>query len=66
MVMRGVDIRTAQQILGNKDIKMTMRYSHLSPEHVHEAMGRLDNVWTLYGHQAKPSNNPGVVSACYN
>ncbi len=53
MVMQGVDIRTVQQLMGHKEIKMTMRYSHLSPGHVHEAMERLDNVWTPFGHQAK-------------
>jgi site-specific recombinase XerD len=33
MVMAGVDIRTVQELLGHRDIKMTMRYSHLSPDH---------------------------------
>lgn len=33
MVMAGVDIRTVQEILGHADIKMTMRYAHLSPDH---------------------------------
>lgn len=51
LVMQGVNIRTVQQLLGHKDIKMTMRYSHLSPEYVHEAIERLDNSWTPYGHQ---------------
>ena len=55
MVMQGVDLRTVQQVMGHKDIKMTMRYSHLSPEYVQEAMERLDNLWTLYGHQGKIS-----------
>jgi len=53
LVMQGVDLKTVQQVMGHKDIKMTMRYSHLSPEYVQEAMGRLDSVWTLYGHQKK-------------
>src|SRR3990172_647614 len=53
MVMQGVDLKTVQQVMGHKDIKMTMRYSHLSPEYVQEAMERLDNVWTPYGHQPK-------------
>jgi len=51
--MQGVDLKTVQQVMGHKDIKMTMRYSHLSPEYVQEAIGRLDNVWTPYGHQEK-------------
>jgi integrase len=55
LVMQGVDLRTVQQVLGHKDIKMTMRYSHLSPEYVHDAMERLDKAWTLYGHQPSKS-----------
>jgi integrase len=51
LVMQGVDLRTVQQVMGHKDIKMTMRYSHLSPEHVQEAMERLDKLWTPCGHQ---------------
>jgi len=31
MVMAGVDLVTAKELLGHKDIKMTLRYSHLSP-----------------------------------
>jgi len=49
--MQGIDLETVQQVMGHKDIEMTMRYSHLSPEYVQEAIGRLDKVWTLYGHQ---------------
>ncbi|MFA5459797.1 MAG: tyrosine-type recombinase/integrase [Candidatus Paceibacterota bacterium] len=51
LVMSGCDIRTVQQLMGHKDIKMTMRYSHLSKSHLQEAVERLDNLWTLYGHQ---------------
>jgi len=51
LVMQGVDLRTVQQVMGHKEIKMTMRYSHLSPEFVQEAMGRLDSLWTPCGHQ---------------
>lgn len=62
MVMQGVDIRTVQQLMGHKEIKMTMRYSHLSPEHVQEAIERLDNLWTLYGHQAKTAKDSVCVT----
>jgi len=33
LVMRGVDIRTVQELMGHKGISMTVRYSHLAPKH---------------------------------
>ncbi len=56
LVMQGVSLRTVQQVMGHKDIKMTMRYSHLSPEYVQGAIERLDTVWTLFGHQTPKGN----------
>jgi integrase len=41
LVMDGCDLRTVQQLLGHKDIKMTMRYSHLSKEHLRKAVEML-------------------------
>ncbi|MDH4210330.1 MAG: tyrosine-type recombinase/integrase [candidate division WOR-3 bacterium] len=35
-------IRTVQELLGHKDIKMTMRYSHLSTAHKQNAVRKLD------------------------
>jgi len=62
LVMQGVDLKTVQQVMGHKDIKMTMRYSHLSPEYVQEAIGRLDSVWTLYGHSDKSEKMQSCVT----
>jgi hypothetical protein len=42
--------------MGQKDIKMTMRYSHLSPEYVQQAIERLDSLWTLFGHQGQKAD----------
>lgn len=42
LVMSGASLKVVQQLLGHKDIKMTLRYSHLSQEHLHEAVGRLN------------------------
>jgi integrase len=41
LVMKGCDLRTVQQLLGHKDIKMTMRYSHLSKEHLSNVVENL-------------------------
>lgn len=37
-MMGGGDILTLQRILGHGDIKMTMRYAHLSPDHLNQAL----------------------------
>jgi len=62
LVMQGVDLRTVQQILGHKDIKMTMRYAHLSPEYVQKAVEKLDSLWTLYGHRGKNKKSDDSVN----
>lgn len=64
LVMQGVDLRTVQQLMGHKEIKMTMRYAHLSPKHVEEAVARLDSLWTPYGHQGPEPRGLVVVSPC--
>jgi integrase len=63
LVMQGVNLRTVQQLMGHKDIKMTMRYSHLSPEHVQQAVEKLDNLWTLFGHQRNSKSEQLLVNA---
>ena len=42
LVMAGVDLRTVQELMGHKTIEMTMRYSHLSPDHKRAAMATLE------------------------
>ena len=46
MIMNGCDVKTLQELMGHKDIKMTMRYSHLSKDHVRESVKILDTIWT--------------------
>lgn len=38
-IMKGGDILTLQKILGHSDIKLTMRYAHLSPEYLDDVVG---------------------------
>lgn len=41
LVMAGVGLRTVQELMGHKNVTMTLRYSHLSPDHQREAVQRL-------------------------
>ena len=44
LVMNGVDIKTVQVLLGHGTLTMTMRYSHLAPDHRTRAINTLDSV----------------------
>lgn len=42
--MKGFNLWTIQQLLGHKDLRMTMRYSHLAAEHLQQAVNHVDTV----------------------
>jgi site-specific recombinase XerD len=42
LVMKGVDIRTVAELMGHRDIRVTMRYAHLAPDHLQAAVRVLD------------------------
>jgi len=42
LAMAGVDLMTVQEILGHRDIKMTLCYAPLAPDYNRSAMQRLD------------------------
>jgi len=41
LVMEGIDLPTIANLLGHSDIKTTMIYSHLAPDHIKKAINRL-------------------------
>jgi len=44
LVMEGVDLATISNLLGNATIQMTMRYSHLSPDHRKNAVDKMSKI----------------------
>jgi integrase len=68
LAMAGVDLRAIQEILGHKTFAMTLRYSHLSPQHKAKAVLALDRaipVGERTGHNLVTSGSEpsGVVIA---
>ncbi len=58
LAMANVPILTIKEVLGHKDVRMTLRYAHLSPDQKVDAVHRLDQFV-----QSKPVSVPSTPSA---
>jgi hypothetical protein len=43
-MMRGGELYDLREILGHSDIKMTMRYAHLSPGHLQTSIAKVEGL----------------------
>ena len=51
LVMSGIDLNTVRELLGHKDMTMTLRYSHLAQSHKQRAVDilgkKMETFWRL-------------------
>lgn len=59
LTMAGVPQRTVMAILGHRDPRMTMRYQHLTPEHLRDAARALET----RPHEGRPEGRADVAGA---
>jgi len=57
LVMAGVPLRKVQELMGHKTIAMTCRYAHLAPEHLQDAVLKLDG-WGQKPTESKTETGP--------
>ena len=67
LVMQGVDIVTVAELMGHKDLSMTKRYSHPSPQHKKQAINKLklETMDTYLDTKDTSISNLGKIDAIY-
>jgi integrase len=62
LVMRGRSLREVQEVLGHKDMRMTLRYSHLSASHKRATVDALDGLTSPLPMASKLANKTDDAS----
>ncbi len=65
LVMSGVDLPTVKEILGHREIEMTLRYSHLAPAHKAKAVEQLGKAFQQIT-EGQPAEKAEAVSSGQN
>jgi len=63
LVQAGVDIYKVKELLGHKDLRMTVRYAHLAPENLRVTVETLDSRESGYILVTVGENKEGAASA---
>jgi hypothetical protein len=53
--MRGRSLKEVQEILGHREFSMTLRYAHLSPDRLREAVAALEDFRNASAHNSAHS-----------